>query len=147
MNIDDRVEPLVRDTLYAAVRQDFDQLETALQAFPDDQSSRKGAELALAIGAVTLLDVYGRKPTPTEIRAVGDKLCQMETWAEPTPDEVNTFLTKLVDGESLEGALPAESVVILAFVVAANLLSSCHKEGEEWWDYLDRIEAGLEATK
>jgi hypothetical protein len=146
MKIDDRVEPLVRTALDAAVKRNFDKLTTALSAFPDDDTVKKAVELTLAVTGFIMYDVHRGKPSSEQIRAVATKLAEMETWAEPTADEVDTFLGKLVNSQPFAAEVPPENVIILSFVVAANLLSSFRKPEERWWDYLDRVEAAIDAA-
>jgi hypothetical protein len=147
MKIDDRVERIVRTALDAAVKRDPKKLDEALRSFPNDDAVRKGIELALAVCGFVMIDVHGGRPTDGQIRAVADKLADMEHWARPTPDEVHNFLTTVLSGTSFPAEVPSESVIILAFVVAANLLASFRKEDDRWYDYLDRAEAAIEASR
>jgi hypothetical protein len=146
MKIDDRVEPFVRTAIDAAVKRDFEKLNTALGAFPDDDAVKKAVELALAVVGFVMYDVHQGKPSPEQIRVVATKLAEMEAWAEPTADEVDAFLKKLLNGQPFAPEVPPENVIVLSFVAAANLLSSFHTKDERWWDYLDRAEAAIEAA-
>jgi len=146
MRIDDQVEPLVREALTAVVKSDPDRLRQAFTAFPNDDAMTSGARLATAVALYVLNDVYGRRPTPAELRSVADKLVEMEDWTDVTSDEVTTFLTGAYDGARATQVLPANRVAPLAYVIAGNLLSSCCKEGESWFNYLDRAESGLETS-
>ncbi|MEH1017628.1 hypothetical protein V6U90_31710 [Micromonospora sp. CPCC 206060] len=101
-------------------------------------------ELALGVTLFAMRDIHDGEPSPEETEAMAVEIARAESWARPTEAEVIVFLRRLVAGEPFGGAVPAENVVILAFVSAANLLASCHRDGEEWWDYLDRAEAALE---
>lgn len=144
MRIDDQVETLARSALDAAVKRDFDRLESALQAFPDDDVARRAVELALAVCTFVLVDVHQGKPDGEQIKVVAGKIAEMERWAEPTTEEIHTLLSGLFDRTSQVGVMPTESVVVLSFVVAASLLASLHLKDEEWWNYLDRAEAAIE---
>ena len=146
MRIDEQVEPLVREALTAVVKSDPDRLRQAFTAFPDDDTMVSGARLATAVALYVLNDVYGRRPTPAELRSVADKLVEMEDWTDVTSDEVTTFLTAAYDGTRADQVLPVDRIAPLAYVIAGNLLSSCCKEGEFWFNYLDRAESGLEAS-
>jgi hypothetical protein len=145
MKVDERAEPFVRTAIHAAVQRDFASLDEALQGFPDDETTKAAIELALAVIEFVMIDAHGGMPTAANIRADAEDVCSMETWAEPTVDEVESFLTKLLNGERFAGTVPPENVFILSFVVAANLLSSYRRDDEKWWDYLDRVEAAIEA--
>jgi hypothetical protein len=143
--IDEQVEPLVRSVLGAAVRRDFDKMNAALGAFPTDDAARKGVELALAICAFIMIEIHEGKPEDDQIREIAEEVADMETWAGPTADEIHTLLAKLLNSEPLAGAVPTESIIILAFVVAASLLASLHLKDELWWNYLDRVEMAIES--
>jgi hypothetical protein len=145
MKINDRVEGLVRDALDAAVKRDSAALDAALRAFPNDDAVREGVALALAICAFIMIDIYEGKPNDDQIRAIAEKAAQMETWAEPTADEVHALLSRLLNGAPLADAMPTENIIILAFVVTASLLASLHLKEEQWWNYLDRAEAAIES--
>jgi hypothetical protein len=136
----------MRNSIHAAVQQDLSKLDAALQAFPDDEAIREAVKLALAVTQVVMRDVHGGKPTDEETRAVAVEIARAEAWARPSEEQVSRFLLRLVNGEQFVGTVPTEDVVVLAFVSAANLLSSCRRDDEEWWDYLDRAEAALEAV-
>lgn len=146
MKIDSKVEPLVRNAIHAAVISDFSKLEKALQGLTDDESARKAIELAISLVYFLMVDIHEGRPTEDEIRGIAAGVAQVEAWARATEEEVATFLLHLMKGESLAGAVPTENVIVLTFVVAANLLSSCRRDDEQWWDYLDRAEAALEAA-
>jgi hypothetical protein len=128
MRIDAQIEPLVREALTAVVKSDPDRLRRAFEAFPDSH------------------DIYGRRPTLAEVRSVADKLVEMEDWTDVSSEEVTAFLTAAYDGSRADQVLPADRIAPLAYVTAGNLLSSCCKEGEFWFNYLDRAESGLEAS-
>lgn len=146
MKISSRVEPLVRSALDAAVQRDFLQLDAALKAFPDDQTTKQGIELVLAITLYIMHDMYRGKPSEAETRAVAAEIARAESWVEPTEAEITEFLLRLVSGEPFAPSVPSENVFILGFVSAANLLSSCRRDDEEWWNHLDRAEAAIEAV-
>lgn len=147
MKIDDKIEPLVREALDASVKEDTERLDAALKAFPSEDARRKGLELTVAIAFGVLVDSHDGKPSPEQLRHVAQTVAQMEHWAGVTQDEAHAYLSALVKSESL-AALDSETTVLLTFVITASLLSSSRKlKQDEWWfNYLDRIEAQLEAT-
>lgn len=148
MKVDDQVEPLVRAVLDAAVNRDGARFEAALQAFPDDDTARKGIELTLAVIGTVLADIYDGKPSPDQLDELAADIAQQEAWLEPRVAEIKIFITTALDGKRLADVLPPESVVILAYLVAANLLASSSDpdKGEWWFNYLDKIEAVIEAN-
>jgi hypothetical protein len=147
MRIDDRIEPLVRQALEGAVKRDGDRLDAALTAFPDETSRLAGLQLVVAICGMTLVELYGDKPSADDIQALADKVAEMEGWASITSGEVSTFLTALINATPLEQALSPERIVPLAFIVTASLLSGAPRaEGEWWFNRLDQVEAAIEAA-
>jgi len=148
VDIDERIEPLVRAALGAAIKQDVDRLDAALTAFPDDAARRKGLELAVAISGFALFDMYGGKPWAKQVREAASAIAQLAQWLGVTADEANAYFTSLVEGAPLESALDAEAAVPVIFVITATLLAASPRVGQdEWWfNYLDRIEAQLEAA-
>jgi hypothetical protein len=147
MKVNDQVEPLVRATLDAAVQRDGGGFEAALRGFPDDGAARKGIELALAITGTVLADLYDGEPSADQLDRLAAEVAEQEAWMEPRAGEVKAFLAAVVQGKPLADVLPAESVVILAYLVAANLLTSASNpdDGEWWFNYLDKVEAAIEA--
>lgn len=148
MRIDDRVEPLVREALHAAVKRNEDKLDAALKAFPDNDSRTKGLELATAVTAFLLHDMYNGRPTADNLQQVADTVGRMEAWAELTSSDILTYLTALLDGKPLETVLPPGDVIALTFIVAASLLASRSKaeDGKRWFNLLDRVEAAIESS-
>jgi hypothetical protein len=146
MKIDSKVEPIVRNTIHTAVISDFSALSRALQGFPDDETTRKSIELGISLIYFLMIDIHEGEPSEEDIRGVAAEVARAEAWAKPTTEEVTTFLLRLMNRERFAGSVSTENVFILTFVVAANLLSSCRRDDEEWWDYLDRAEAALEAS-
>jgi hypothetical protein len=146
MKISSVVEPLVREALTAVVKGDPERLQRAFLAFPNDEVMTDGARIASAISLYVLFDSYGRRATSEEIRAVAEKVVELEDWTDITSEEVEAFLDAAYKGDKAVQVLPTGRIAPLAYVIAGNLLSSCHKEGEGWWDYLDRAEAAIEAT-
>nr|WTA66060.1 hypothetical protein OHB51_26755 [Micromonospora sp. NBC_00855] len=147
MKIDERVEQLVRDTLHWAVKRQPVEFDEALKAFSDGSTRQSALELLAAVVAFVSADICQGKPTPEQIRQLADEVAEAEAWSSATSPEVEAFLTAVVTGRPLSGVLPAGSAVVLAFVVAASLLSSRPKnEGEWWFNYLDKVEAAIEAA-
>lgn len=146
MEIDAHIEPLVRETLAAAVKRDEERFERALAAFSSDDVAAKGVQLATAVALYVLQDQYGGRPSTAELQAIANKIAELESWAEVSAADIVTLLNAATDGTRLDQVLPLERAVILPFVVAAYLLASCCKEGEWWFDYLDQAEAAVESS-
>ncbi|MFC5922640.1 hypothetical protein [Micromonospora vulcania] len=147
MKIDARVEQLVRDTLHWAVKRQPAEFDEALTAFSDLSARHTATELLVAISVFVSADICGGKPTPQQIRELANEVAETEKWSSVTSPEIEAFLSAILSGRPLAGVLPAGSVVVLSFVVAASLLSMRPKsEGEWWFNYLDKVEAAIEAA-
>ncbi|MEU8214209.1 hypothetical protein AB0C47_00385 [Micromonospora taraxaci] len=146
MKINSSVEAAMRTTIHAAVQRDFAKLDDRLRTLKDDDTAAATVELALALVGFLMVDIHQGRPSDDQISAVAEEVAEAESWAQPTSREVADFLMRLMRGEPFTAAVPSENVIILAFVVAANLLSSCRRDDEKWWDYLDRVEALMEAA-
>ncbi|MGH3712486.1 MAG: hypothetical protein ACRDT4_03360 [Micromonosporaceae bacterium] len=148
MEIDERVEPLVRKALNAAVKRDTDRLDAALKAFPDVEARQKGLELAMMIAIAALYDSYGGKPSLEQVGQVANLLSETEEWSGITAEDAFKYLRTVLAGESIAEAFDHEVAVPWTFVVTAALLSSSEqkREGEFWFNYLDRILMQLETA-
>ncbi|MEU4564750.1 hypothetical protein AB0F72_40745 [Actinoplanes sp. NPDC023936] len=148
MIVDDRVEPLVREIFGAVVKRDEDKLDAVLNSFPDDDSRLKGLHLALAVCGFVVHDAYDGKPTPDEIRLLADEISSMEQWSALSGAQVTEFLDAVLHGKSLTPLFDPVSATMLTYVVTGSLLASSTKirKGEWWFNYLDRVEAAIEAA-
>jgi hypothetical protein len=146
MRIDDRVEPLVREALDALVKKDAERFARALTAFGDAERATTGYRLAAAVAFYVLHEQYRGEPPPDEIHAVAEEVAELEDWTDLTADEVERFIATYYTGASVDTVMPVERAVLVAYVLAANLLASYHRDGEWWFNYLDRAEAALEAA-
>ncbi|MFG1837666.1 hypothetical protein ACLQ29_14925 [Micromonospora sp. DT228] len=147
MKINSSAEAVMRAIIHAAVQRDFAQLDERLRALNDADTAAATVELALGLVGFLMVDIHEGRPSDDQISAVAKEVAEAESWAQPTHREVADFLMRLMRGEPFTVAVPSENVIILAFVVAANLLSSCRRDDEKWWDYLDRVEATMEAAR
>lgn len=146
MRIDDRVEPLVREVLAAAVKADEDRFARALQAFPDDAAVTNGVQLAMSAALYVLQDQYGRRPTDDELHTVAARMAETENWTEVCADDVVAAITAALNGRRGDEVLPMVKIVTLPFIIAAYLLAAGCAEGEHWFNYLDRAEAAIESS-
>jgi hypothetical protein len=130
------------------VKRNDDEFDNALQELGDGETRRKAVELTVAICAFVLLDTYEGRPSPADIDLVARTVADMEKWATLTAPEVGTFLTNILDGRRLEEALDVQTTLMMVFIVTGSLLAASPKVGkDEWWfNYLDRVEAAIEAT-
>ncbi|MCO1597809.1 hypothetical protein M8C17_21905 [Micromonospora sp. RHAY321] len=147
MKIDDRTEQLVRDTLHWVVKRDLDKLDAALKAFPDETARKAALALVVAISGFVLIDLHNARPTPDQVAVLAAEIGRMEAWASVSADEAASFMNAVVAGRSLTERLAPDDIVVLAFVVAGSLLSARPlPEGQWWFNYLDKVEAAIEAA-
>ncbi|MFK3981843.1 hypothetical protein ACI2K4_15890 [Micromonospora sp. NPDC050397] len=140
------IEPLVRNTIHAAVVRDPAMLTTALAALLDEKKASKAVDIAFRVVVRVLWDVHRGEPNEPELRILAHDVAGVETWARLDPDQVLTFLTETT-AEVPYGmrTLPPEDTILMAFVVAGYLLSVHRCADERWHNYLDRVERRIEA--
>jgi hypothetical protein len=145
VKIDDRIEAMVREGLQSAVRRDAERLDRAMRAFPDEAARVAGAQLLMAISAYTLVDLYGgQRPTDEQVEALAAKVAQTEDWSHLLAGDIAGFMRLVLGDQSAQ--LDPVAAGILAFVVTGSvLIGRPMPEGKHWFNYLDQVEAALEA--
>lgn len=147
MKIDEGTEQRVRDTLHWVVKRDLEKFDAALKSFPDESAQEAALALVVAVSGFVLIDIHGARPTPQQVDVLAEEIGRMEAWASVTSDDAALFMNAVVAGGSLTERLTPEDVVVLAFVVAGSLLSARPMpEGQWWFNYLDKVEAAIEAA-
>ncbi|MEU5785873.1 hypothetical protein [Micromonospora lupini] len=147
MRIDDRTEQHVRDTLHWVVKRDADKFDAGLKSFPNAAAREAALALVVAVSGFVLIDLHGGRPTPQQVAVLSEEIGRMEAWASVTADEAASFMNAVVEGRPLNEQLAPQDVVVLGFVVAGSLLSARPlPEGEWWFNYLDKVEAAIEAA-
>ncbi|WP_328344497.1 hypothetical protein [Micromonospora sp. NBC_00421] len=147
MKVDDDVEQFVRDTLHFAVKQQPAEFDQSLSRVSGERERQAALELLVAISLYVAIDICGERPSAQQVRELAVRVADAESWSSATPDDVEKFLTTALAGGRLIDELPANTVVVLAFVIAASLLASKPKaEGEWWFNYLDKVEAAIEVA-
>ncbi|GAA2195414.1 hypothetical protein [Micromonospora lupini] len=148
MRIDDRVEVLVRAVLDAAVHRDADRFDGALDALGHSHETlTKAVELTLAISAAVLFEVHDGQPSREQVNDLSRSISHQEQWSEVSADDVQAVLVALTTGNPHRVAnSPAGAAAV--FLIAANLLATASQpvEGEWWFNYLDKVEAAIEAA-
>ncbi|MDG4805244.1 hypothetical protein O7634_00535 [Micromonospora sp. WMMD1120] len=94
-----------------------------------------------------LIDLHGARPTPQQVNALAEEISRMEAWAAVSVGEAASFMNAVVAGQPLTERFTPPNAVVLAFVVAGSLLSAKPMpEGQWWFNYLDKVEAAIEAA-
>ncbi|MEU4401476.1 hypothetical protein [Micromonospora orduensis] len=148
MRIDDQVETLVRAVLDAAVHRDSGRFEGAMDALVGSQETlTKAVELTLAVNAAVLFEVHDGRPSPEQVNELSRNISQQEQWAGVSAADVHALLVAVTTGNPPVVASSVDGATAV-FVVAANLLATASQpdEGEWWFNYLDKVEAAIEAA-
>ncbi|MET8084309.1 hypothetical protein [Micromonospora sp. NPDC005237] len=148
MRIDDEVEVLVRAVLDAAVHRDADRFDSALDALGSSpERLTKAVELTLAVNAAVLFEVHDGPPSHQQVNALARDISHQEQWAEVSVQDVHALLIAVTAGKPVPVLTNAAGATAV-FVVAANLLATASQpdQGEWWFNYLDKVEAAIEAA-
>jgi hypothetical protein len=146
MNIDARVESMVREGLAAAITRNSRRLLSAIGAFPDGASLAQGVRLAAAIGLYVFYDQY-RNPSESDIDDIAREVAATEQWANVRTEEVVSYIKMFDDRIAFNEFFSMPRFVVLSYVVTGCLISFFHGPNEEWWDYLDRAEEVIEMAQ
>lgn len=149
MDIDERVEPLVREAIDAAVKKNLDQLHAAFSAISDRGTVTNATDLVRAVCAQVVLDTFhGQRPTYAQIDSLAGDIAFEEGWARVRKNDIATLLNNVLLGEEqVYHELSPEEEVALPFIVAANLLTENSEPSDgDWIDYLDRVESSIAAA-
>lgn len=147
MQIDDKVEASTRKLFGHAIRAELDEFQDRLRTL-DQASLTEALRLAVTVsGAVVLNITEGKHPSDNDLRKLASTAAEIEERYALDEDKVYTYLSKCVYGDTaLEQAFSGADVVSLPFLVTGNLLGSYTPDDQDWWEYLDQIEAAIEAA-
>ncbi|MEU7676882.1 hypothetical protein AB0C42_18965 [Micromonospora taraxaci] len=148
MRIDEQVEALVRAVLDAAVHRDAARFDSAMDALGASQEVFTAAVgLTLAVNAAVLFEVHDGLPSAHQVDELSRTISHQEQWAGVSAEDAHAVLSAVTTGPPprIENAAGGMTAV---FVVAANLLATASRpdEGEWWFNYLDKVEAAIEAA-
>lgn len=147
MNVSPDTALAVRELIGAALRVELDKLDADLDRMLDDARTDAIGHAAVIAWFVTVDDNDGKVPSAEDLRAVAEDAADIEDRVNLSADAIHTYLSKCVFGDvSPFDALSAEDARRLPFIVAGNLLASVRADGEEWYEYLDRVEAAVAAA-
>src|SRR5690606_12173824 len=116
----------------------------------DTATLEQAAALAMSVTGAVAVHVGGTNPPDdATLRTLAATAWKAETNVALDAATVHRYLAECIFGAStLLDVVPAHEAARLPFLVAGNLLASHAKqdEGQAWTDYLDQIEAALEAS-
>lgn len=147
MRIDPKAEQLTRDLFGHALRAEDEDFQGRL-AGADAETVSDGIRLAATIAAYVAIDACGgEKPSDDDLRTIAANLAEADEHYALSADEVQTYLVKGVfGGQAIHELLPSEDAVRLPFIIGVYLVSGYHDDNQAWWDYLDEVEAAIEAA-
>jgi hypothetical protein len=148
MNFDDQTEGSLRSILDAVVKSDTEAFDTAVRSLKQEDRAADVLELAVAVLSYAIFDTYEGKPTAADVELIAQTVTEMEGWVNLDPVEVREYLTGVLAGKPLSEILDPQSAFFLTFIIAGSVLAASPKisEGEWWFNYLDRVEAAIEAA-
>jgi hypothetical protein len=149
MNIDDRVESLVREGIDAAVKKNLDRLHAVFATISDGGIATAATDLVRAVCAKVVLDTFhGQRPTYAQIDSLAGDVAFEEGWARVRKNGIATLLHSVLSDEELPcHDLSPDEELALPFIVAANLLNENSEPPDgDWVDYLDRVESTIAAA-
>lgn len=149
MRIDDKAEKTAREFFGFAIRAELDEFQD-LVTNAKDPVLVDALRLSVAITKAVVLDVAeGQQPSGADLRKLADTAASVEKRYTLEADEVYVYLSDCVFGDKpLAEVFSAAQAATLPFIATGNLLASYRDagNGQKWWEYLDMIEAGIEAA-
>jgi hypothetical protein len=145
--IDPKVEELTRDMLGHAIRGEFQELATLVQAVGDEKYRRILA-LSLTVAGYIAVDVSGRWPTDADVRQIALNAARQETRMELDESEFYDYLSGTALGfQPLEDSLGGpEAAAMLPVLLTGSLLFTFKPQAQKWWEYLDQIWSAYEVA-
>lgn len=150
--IDAKTEKALREALHGVTRTGKDEVPPTLAALDEGERAAVGG-LAVIVTAYVLIDACGNQwPIRSSLERIANTLATKTTQAREQgwdPDQIFAYLSRTVFGrERLEDVIPEEPTFTwLPIAVAVEALAVYSKGYSSMWDYLDRIEAGIEEAE
>lgn len=149
--INAKVEKALRDSIHELTHIEADQIPPSLAALSEKERAEAGG-LAVIITAYVLIEACGNQwPVRSSIQKIAGTLATKTPNAKRLqldPEKIEAYLSRTVFGrERLEDVIPDEpEFTRMPILVAGEAIVAYSKGYSSMWDYLDRIEAGIEAA-
>lgn len=149
--INPKAENVLRASIHELTRIESDQIPPSLAALDEKDRTEVGG-LAVIISAYVLIDACGNQwPVRSSVQKIAKTLATKSSDArrmQLAPEKIEAYLSRTVFGrDRLEDVIPDEpEFTRLPIIVAGEALAVYSKGYSSMWDYLDRIEAGIEAA-
>jgi hypothetical protein len=149
VKINNQIEALVREVFAAAVVQESDRFNRAVDviAAEGDGPFEEALNLALDICRVALFSIHeGQRPDPEQLDYLANGFESSESWVGVSTGDAHIFLTALADVKSPTATLSLKSVIPIAFAMGGWLLAAFLPENKHWYNFLDEILKEIEAS-
>lgn len=148
MRIDPKIEQPTRTMLRHAIQGELQELAAVIDATGDEEY-RQSIALCLATAGYVAIDASGRWPTSADKWEIARDAAQAAGTYKLGDSDVYNYLSRAALGaehlDDVFGAVVATGTMPL--LITARLLLSFRPPGKDWWEYLDTIEAALEAAE
>lgn len=140
MKIDSKVEEPLRRTIGAVVDKNSHDVVARLERLDDEQAGDVFGYAALVV-AYVMRDVFDGDVDAAGAGAMANRIVQrVSEWADiDSNDQVAAFLLACASGDAAFTDVEPDDPVVLASLIAGDLLSHYRPEGMRWFEYLDKI--------
>lgn len=149
--INPKTEKALRESIHELTRIEADQVPPSLAALNEKERAEVGG-LAVIIASYVLIEACGNQwPVRSSVQKIAKTLATKSSDArrmQLAPEKIEAYLSGTVFGrDRLEDVIPDEpEFTRMPIVVAGEALAVYSKGYSSMWDYLDRVEAGIEAA-
>lgn len=113
----------------------------------DDEDWQQAIALGVFVAGFIVNDVHRDGGTEEQLRELATKIVESESgWIDLEAETVARFLAAAATGDTSFSGVPREDIIGHTFVSGGHLLATYRLEGQDWWSYLDEIEAAAEAA-
>jgi hypothetical protein len=149
MRIDPKIEKPARTMLSHVIRGELDDLTTTIYAV-GEETYRNVIALSVAAAAYIAIDASGKLwPTDATVREIARHTAENTKGFELNQSEVYDFLSRIALGAARLDEIfdSAEDAAAIPLMTTGTMLVSFCPRDKEWFEYLDVIEAGIEAAE
>jgi hypothetical protein len=147
MRIDPEIEQPTRTMLRHAIQGELQELATMIDA-AGDGAYRESIALCLATAGYVAVDASGRWPTSADKWEIARDAAHAAGRYKLGDSDVYNYLSRAALGaeplDDVFGSVAAAGT--MPVLITARLLVSFRPQGMDWSEYLDTIEAALEAA-
>lgn len=149
MRIDPKVEAPTRDMLDHAMKGELDEIPDVIQAIGESQHYQQSIGLCALIAGYVVIDVCGSQwPHEADLRKIADNTAKRTTRYTLDPAQVYEYLSRsALRFEPLDQVFSKSAdAANWPILMTASLIVVYCPQGKDVWQYLDEIEAGIEAA-